>query len=445
MGRRSDGRRRGGAAAWAQAAPTAHVGGGGGGDKYSSLGPYGRRHSVQDEAGCTRRPPLAPARFEALLGSTSLGSGGDRRRLCAAYASLFGEIVPSLESMSYVGLQWGAAELAHLAESLPLATALSHLSLEDNVEIDDDALELLVPALAAPGHAIRAVELSGTMATEAARRGIDRRLLPERCAAWEEVTASDGRVYYHDKLSGKTSWDRPAGGVGGKTPRADKGDYDHLFVVMVAGERGAGKTALIRRFVEGKWLGGRAEKPTAIAFAKGFGTATVRVAGRTVRLQVWDSDGDERKRSDASGAVYFRSVHGALVVYDAGDRSSFRAAPAWLREVRRHARPDAAAAVVATKSDAKGNWAVSERDGARLAAGSNLPFVACSARTGDGVDAAFFALLAQMLEERDFLEGAARWPRRPKDEGLLRWARCCQSAKAPAPSWTAPSMGCAVM
>jgi hypothetical protein len=51
-----------------------------------------------------------------------------------------------------------------------------------------------------------------------------------------------------------------------------------------------------------------------------------------------------------------------------------------------------------------------------------------------------------MLEERDFLEGAARWPRRPKDEGMLRWARCCQSAKAPpAPSWTAPSMGCAVM
>ena len=241
----------GGAAAWAQAAPTAHGGGGG--------GKYGRRYSVHDEAGCTRRPPLAPARFETLLGATSLGSGGDRRRLCAAYASLFGEIVPSLESMSYVGLQWGAAELAHLAESLPLATALSHLSLEDNVEIDDDALELLVPALAAPGHAIRAVELSGTMATEAARRGIDRRLLPERCAAWEEVTASDGRVYYHDKLSGKTSWDRPAGGVGGKTPRADKGDYDHLFVVMVAGERGAGKTALIRRFVEGKWLGGRAE------------------------------------------------------------------------------------------------------------------------------------------------------------------------------------------
>ena len=91
------------------------------------------------------------------------------------------------------------------------------------------------------------------------------------------------------------------------------------------------------------------------------------------------------------------------------------------------------------------HWAVSERDGARLAAGSNLPFVACSARTGDGVDAAFFALLAQMLEERDFLEGAARWPRRPKDEGLARWARCCQSAKAPpAPSWTAPA-GCAVM
>ena len=155
------------------------------------------------------------------------------------------------------------------------------------MEIDDDALELLVPALAAPGHAIRAVELSGTMATEAARRGIDRRLLPERCAAWEEVTASDGRVYYHDKLSGKTSWDRPAGGVGGKTPRADKGEYDHLFVVMVAGERGAGKTALIRRFVEGKWLGGRAEK------ADGGG----------VRQGVWDGDGARRGPDGAAAGV----------------------------------------------------------------------------------------------------------------------------------------------
>ena len=57
------------------------------------------------------------------------------------------------------------------------------------------------------------------------RRGIDRRLLPERCAAWEEVTASDGRVYYHDKLSGKTSWDRPAGGVGGKTARLATARY----------------------------------------------------------------------------------------------------------------------------------------------------------------------------------------------------------------------------
>ena len=215
----------------------------------------------------------------------------------------------------------GAAELAHLAESLPLATALSH-PLEDTVEIDDDAFELLVPALAAPGHAIRAVELSGTMATEA-RRGTDRRLLPG-AARRGRRTASDGRVYYR-QAERQDVVDRPAGGVGGKTPRADKGDYDHLFVVMVAGERGAGKTALIRRFVEGK---GR--RPHG------------KADGGGVRQGLWHGDGASRagrwlqvctgrRRARAKrrvGAVYFRSVHGALVVYDAGDRASFRAAPA---------------------------------------------------------------------------------------------------------------------
>lgn len=63
-----------------------------------------------------------------------------------------------------------------------------------------------------------------------------------------------------------------------------------------------------------------------------FGSRTVSVLGRDVKLQCWDTAGQDRFRSIVRS--YYRGSAACLLVYDVTKRSSFEKALEWLREAR---------------------------------------------------------------------------------------------------------------
>ena len=136
------------------------------------------------------------------------------------------------------------------------------------------------------------------------------------------------------------------------------------------------------------------------------------IDGRRVRLQVNDTAGQER--FDAIVGQYFRGAHGVMVVLDVTDPAGVPAAEAWLERAQNHCSSLALAPKfvgVANKIDKKENRVLSSDAATKWAASHGMPVIETSARTGEGVQEAFTALVRAIL--RDASLAAATRPRDP--------------------------------
>ena len=103
-------------------------------------------------------------------------------------------------------------------------------------------------------------------------------------------------------------------------------NYDYLFKFILIGDSTVGKTCILTRFVDG-WF--KAESDPTIGVE--FGSKVLKSkSGLTVRLQVWDTAGQESFRSITRS--YYRGAIGALLVYDITNVSTFESLPTWLKE-----------------------------------------------------------------------------------------------------------------
>ena len=57
----------------------------------------------------------------------------------------------------------------------------------------------------------------------------------------------------------------------------------------------------------------------------------IEVDNRKVRMQVWDTAGQDRFRTITS--TYYKGAHGIIIVYDVTDRESFESLKFWMQEI----------------------------------------------------------------------------------------------------------------
>ena len=121
--------------------------------------------------------------------------------------------------------------------------------------------------------------------------------------------------------------------------------YDHLIKVILVGDSGVGKSAIVRRFSKQRF-----DVPLTPTIGVDFEIVHVNVDGQDVKLQCWDCAGSERFRSITSS--YFRGAHVALVVFDVNDEKSFASVPVWIDHVQK-VNPEAVIWVVGNKLDSR--------------------------------------------------------------------------------------------
>ena len=110
-----------------------------------------------------------------------------------------------------------------------------------------------------------------------------------------------------------------------------KGSYDHLFKILIIGESGVGKTAIMQRFCENTF------EPVYIStVGVDFKPKVIKVNNKTVKMQLWDTAGQDRFRNIT--ASYYRGTQGVLIVYDVSDKTSFDKVRGVRRLTRRSAR-----------------------------------------------------------------------------------------------------------
>ena len=123
-----------------------------------------------------------------------------------------------------------------------------------------------------------------------------------------------------------------------------KRDYDHLFKLVLIGDTGVGKSCLLLRFADDAFT-----ESYISTIGVDFRFRTVKVDGKTVKLQIWDTAGQERFRTITS--AYYRGADGIIMVYDVTSQESFDHVSDWLTEVNRYASEGTCKLLVGNKSD----------------------------------------------------------------------------------------------
>lgn len=164
--------------------------------------------------------------------------------------------------------------------------------------------------------------------------------------------------------------------------------------VVLLGALGVGKTSLITRYSQKKFIG-----TTSPTIGASFTTLRVNVGTAKVRIQLWDTAGQERFR--AMAPLYYRKANAAIVAYDITSASSFEAMKQWVLELRRNVEEAIVLVLVGNKCDLMQHRVVHREVAEKYARDVGAYFSECSALSNEGIDEMFRLLALRIIESEE--------------------------------------------
>jgi len=158
--------------------------------------------------------------------------------------------------------------------------------------------------------------------------------------------------------------------------------YKFLFKYIIVGDTAVGKSCLLLQFTDKRF---QAQHDLTIGVE--FGSRTISIDNNAVKLQIWDTAGQEKFRSITRS--YYRGAAGALLVYDITRRETFEHLASWLEDCLKYSNANIVIMLIGNKSDLEAQRQVTREEGEEFAKKHGLFFLETSAKTADNVDEAF--------------------------------------------------------
>mmetsp|Transcript_63810 Transcript_63810/g.186644 ORF Transcript_63810/g.186644 Transcript_63810/m.186644 type:complete len:310 (-) Transcript_63810:29-958(-) len=172
--------------------------------------------------------------------------------------------------------------------------------------------------------------------------------------------------------------------------------YDVQYKMVLIGDSGVGKSAILRRFADDSFSGNYITT-IGVDF---INRSVLSDDGKCIKLQVWDTAGQERFRTITS--AYYRGAHGIFIVFDVTDRASFEHVQTWLAALEpyrsKSAVPNAVVSLIGSKADLASTREVSNDEALAFATSNDLCYHEVSAKSGLSVDEAFYAQCGLLLD-----------------------------------------------
>ncbi|EPB91059.1 Ras-like protein Rab-2A [Mucor circinelloides 1006PhL] len=169
-------------------------------------------------------------------------------------------------------------------------------------------------------------------------------------------------------------------------------NYNYIIKYIIIGDTGVGKSCILLQFTDKRFMPAH-----DLTIGVGFGTRFITVNDQQIKLQIWDTAGQESFRSITRS--YYRGAAGALLVYDITRRDTFEHLPVWLEDVRQHANPNTVIMLIGNKSDLEKNRQVSREEAEQFAQENDLFFLETSAKSSDNVEKAFEETAAEIQKK----------------------------------------------
>merc|ERR1711879_930886 len=158
--------------------------------------------------------------------------------------------------------------------------------------------------------------------------------------------------------------------------------YAYLFKYIIIGDTGVGKSCLLLQFTDKRF-----QPVHDLTIGVEFGARMITIDGKQIKLQIWDTAGQESFRSITRS--YYRGAAGALLVYDITRRETFQHLSAWLEDAKQHSNSNMTIMLIGNKCDLEHRRAVTTEEGEQFAKEHGLVFMETSAKTAHNVEEAF--------------------------------------------------------
>jgi small GTP-binding protein len=180
---------------------------------------------------------------------------------------------------------------------------------------------------------------------------------------------------------------------------------EELLKILVIGESAVGKSCLLLRYTDDKF-----QDTFMTTIGVDFKTKFITVDNTPVKLQIWDTAGQEKFRSITK--AYYRGAHGILVVFDISRRDTFNQTKVWIDSIRDSSADSNPIDVILIGNKCDLERAVTREEAEALAEQFQLRYFETSAKESTNVTEAFQTLAELALRRRLTSGGKFAQPQR---------------------------------
>ena len=173
----------------------------------------------------------------------------------------------------------------------------------------------------------------------------------------------------------------------------DYAQYDLSFKIIVIGDNGVGKSCFTNKSTKNIF---EDDYNATIGFE--FFTFNIKLQETIIKLQIWDTCGQELYRSLITN--FYRNASLAILVYAVNTLESFKNLEMWFRELRTHSGPDIKIFLVGNKTDLVSERVISTKQGEEYAKLNHVnKFIEASAKEGINTQSTFIDIAKLLFDE----------------------------------------------
>ena len=150
--------------------------------------------------------------------------------------------------------------------------------------------------------------------------------------------------------------------------------------VIFIGDANTGKTSIINRIIDNPF-----NETYEVSIGIDFMSKNIRFRGQNIKIQIWDSAGQEKYKGLIPSYVRNSSI--VFIVYDISNRSSFDNVQNWINFVKNIEKTTMI--LLGNKIDL--DREVETKEGQEIAEREGIKFFECSAKTNDNIKYMFYA------------------------------------------------------
>ena len=168
-------------------------------------------------------------------------------------------------------------------------------------------------------------------------------------------------------------------------------NYDYLFKILLIGDSGTGKSAMLNRYVDNNF-----DYDISSTIGVDFKIKYLLHNNNTIKLQVWDTAGQERFKTITSN--YYRGVQGIVILFDLSNYESFKNIEGWLKEIEKYCNSEHSKIIIGNKSDKARYYNITDEINDFIKK-NGYQYIEVSAKEDSNIEEGFLLLIDTIFKE----------------------------------------------